>query len=138
MDFLLAQRNRERLADRRWDEINLGGVFSSFGVAVLFFFLRFPLRQKGNPTAIGGPLRLGVVTRLRELSQSSVTVGIIAIEPEIFAEDALVPVGTKGPNDYRAAVRGDFHVGEADKVKKFVERELGFIGGVGRENRKQE
>ncbi len=77
------------------------------------------------------------MTRLRELSQSSVTVGIIAIEPEIFAEDTLVPVGTKCSNDYRAAIRRDFHVGEADEVKEFVEREPGFIGSVGGKNREQ-
>ena len=55
------------------------------------------------------------------------------IEPEIAAEDLLVPVGALGADDDGIAVGRNLERGKADGVEEFVEGELGFA--LGRDER---
>ena len=67
---------------------------------------------------------------LRQLNQGA-GFAVVVIEPEIFAEDLLVPVGAVGADDDGIAVGRNLERGEADGVEEFVEGEFGFVLGYG-------
>ena len=81
---------------------------------------------------VGRPLWLAVTSGLGKLSQRSavgVVVGVvIAIEPDIFAELAALPIGALSGDHDGMAVGRNLNISEADRVKEFVQRELGLAG----------
>ncbi len=59
-----------------------------------------------------------------------------AVEPEFFAEDLPIPVGSFRCDDDGVAIRRNFQRREAHRVEEFVERELGLCGlGMGKDRR---
>ena len=101
------------------------GVGVGIGVLALSCCI-LALREEGDPFSIRRPLGIGVVAGLRELDERF---AIVAIEPEIGAEDLLIPVGAVGDDDDRTAVGRKFNRSEADGVKEVVEGEFGFALG---------
>ena len=68
---------------------------------------------------------------LRQLRQAATR---DPVEPELFAEDLLLPVGALRFDNYRVAIRRNFHRREANRVEEFIESELGLCGlGVGQD-----
>src|SRR5579871_6554435 len=59
--------------------------------------------------------------RLRELRQRSAAVASIPVEPEVFAEDFLVPVGALCGDDDGAAVGRNLHAVEGDGIEEFIQ-----------------
>jgi hypothetical protein len=68
------------------------------------------------------------VAGLRELNQGA-GFAVVVVEPEIVAEDLLVPIGALGGDDDGVAVGRDGDGGVIDGVEKFVESEFGFALG---------
>ncbi len=50
----------------------------------------------------------------------------VAVEPEIGAENLLIPVGAVGGEDYGIAIGREFDAAEADGVEEVVERQFGL------------
>ena len=69
------------------------------------------------------------MTRAGELGQSSFTLSAVAIEPQILAEDALLPVGALGFDDNGMTVRRKLDCRLVDIIKEFVQCEFRFVGG---------
>ena len=55
-----------------------------------------------------------------ELGQSSFLLSVIAVEPQILAKDALVPIGVLGFDDNGMPVRRNPDCGIVDIIKEFV------------------
>src|SRR5579862_8069075 len=96
-------------------------------VGAIAGFGRIAFGKERDPLAIGRPLWRSVVARLRQLRQGAAgSAGSgSSIEPQIFAVNLLLPVGSLGLNDDRGAVRRNFHGRKANRVKEFVERNVG-------------
>ena len=78
-------------------------IVSAIVVGVGILFGRgFAFGEERDPAAVGRPLGLGVVTGLGELNQS-----VGAVEPEIIAENFLIPVGALGGDHDGIAVGRD-------------------------------
>ena len=144
VDIFFSLSHRESFAAVGRDEVNLGGGFvfrvrTGVGVRIrirsgvtTFICGRLAFGEEGDPAAVGRPLGFGVVSRLRQLNQiarSSSAFGVVVIEPEIAAEDLLVPVGALGCDHNRVAVGRNLERREVDRVEELVERELGFALG---------
>jgi hypothetical protein len=119
VDFLLTLGKRDGLAAGGRDQVDLADlsfivfVFFIFGgfvvVGVGVFFCReFALGEKCDPAAVRRPFGIAIVAGLCELDQRGldrrIGVRVIAIKPEIFAENFLVPVGAFGGDHYGVAV----------------------------------
>ena len=135
VDFFFAGGERNGLAAGGRDQIDLGGlsfiVFGFFlGVVVvgIFFGGGLALGEEGDPAAVGRPFGFGVVAGLRELDERF---DVVAVEPEVGAEDFLVPVGAVGFDDDGVAVGRKGDVAIAHGVEEFVEGEFGFGVGEG-------
>ncbi len=74
---------------------------------------------------------------LRQLNQRAAS-AVLVIEPEIFAEDLLIPVGALGSDHDGIAVGRNLKCGKADGVEKIVEGELGFVLGFNNESTTRE
>ena len=69
------------------------------------------------------------MSRLGELDERA-GFGIVAVEPEVGAEDLPIPVGAFGFNHDGGAVGGKRNVGVAHGIEEFVEGEFGLgLGG---------
>ena len=133
MDILVSLGHREGFAAVGGDEVDLAGGFVfgiRIGIGIAGFLRRtLALGEKGDPAAVGGPLRVGIVSGLRQLNQIANTgaaLAVVVIEPKIAAEDFLVPVGALGDDDHRVAVGRNLQRPEIDGVEEFVEREFGL------------
>ena len=99
MHFLFALGHREGLAAIGRDEIDLGSFVFRVGIGIVVFpGGQLALGEECNPSSVGGPLRLGIVAGLGQLNQRP-CFAIIVIEPEIAAENLLIPVGALGGED---------------------------------------
>ena len=130
MDFFFSFCDWKSFATIRRDQIKLSSIIFLGGI----FFLAvegFTFGEECDPSPVGGPLRIGVVTRAGELGQSSFTLSGVAIEPQILLEDALLPVGALGFDDNGMTVRRKLDGRVVDVVKEFVQCEFRFVGGVG-------
>src|SRR5271155_5098520 len=116
MDFFVTLSQRDRLAAGGRDDVELAHFFVAVFIVVvvgvgIFFGRGFALGEEGDPAAVGRPLGLGVVTGLGELNQRRsawrCAFRVVAVEPEIGAEDLLVPVGALGRDYDRTAVGRD-------------------------------
>ena len=65
--------------------------------------------------------------QLNQIANTRATFAVVVIEPEIAAEDLLVPVGALGADDDRVAVGRNLQRPEIDGVEELVERELGLV-----------
>ena len=61
---------------------------------------------------------------LRELDQD---LRVIAVEPEIAAEDLLVPIGALGGEDNGVSVGRQFDAAEADGIEEVIERKFRLL-----------
>ena len=62
------------------------------------------------------------------------TAGRDPIEPEIFAKDLLLPVGSFRSDDDGVAIRRNFQRVKAHRVEEFIERQLGLCSlGLGKD-----
>ena len=121
MDFFLALGQRNCLAAGGRDDVELAYFFVAVFVAVvvgvgILFGGRFALGEERDPAAVGRPLGLGFVAGLGELNQR-----VGAVEPEIVAEDFLIPVGALGGDHDGIAVGRNGHGVVAYRVEEFVE-----------------
>ena len=67
------------------------------------------------------------------LCQLGQAAGRDPIEPEIFAEDLLIPVGSFRSDDDGVAIRRNFQRVEAHRVEEFIQGELGLCSlGLGK------
>ena len=128
MDVFFSLGYGEGLAPMRRNQVELADFVFRVGVGIGICVAALPcrvlaLREEGDPFSIGGPLGVGVVSGLRELDERF---AIVTIEPEVRAEDLLIPVSAIGDKDYRVAVGREFDGAEADRVEEVVEREFGF------------
>ncbi len=138
VDFVGAGGDGKSLATAGRNQEQLGDVFIFIFVCVfvvsrvcIFGRCDFSFRKKHDPLAVGRPLRRAVVAGLSQLRQAPVRG---PVEPELFAEDLLLPVSAFRFDDDRVAIRRNFHRGEAHRVEEFVESELGLCGlGVGQD-----
>src|SRR5580658_1214595 len=132
MDFFVTLSQGDGLASGRRDDVELAYFFVAVFIAVvvvgvgIFFGGGFALGEEGDPAAVGRPLGLGVVTGLGQLNQC-----VGAVEPEIGAEDLLVPVGALGGDHDGIAVGRDGHAVVTYRVEEFVESQLGLAVGKG-------
>ena len=115
------------------DEVDLtGGLVFRVRIRICVAALlrgSLALREEGDPAAVRRPLRIGVVSGLRQLNQianRAAALAVVVIEPEIGAEDLLVPIRALGRDDHRVAVRRNLNRGKADGVEELVERHLGL------------
>ena len=149
VDFVLAGGDGKGLAAVGRNQEKLGDVFvfvificlvvcrspslaSSASLALRLFVPR-GTRSTGRRATIAASCRARIAStdQARRLASAS----RVAVEPEFFAEDLLLPVGSFRFDDYRVAVRRNFHRGEANRVEEFVESELGLCGlGVGKDD----
>ena len=90
----------KRLSPGRRDQIQLADLLFLLARGFALTASALAIRKKRNPPSIGRPFRLAVVPGPRELSQVAARV-----QPQIFSEDALVPVGAFRADDNRVAVR---------------------------------
>ena len=90
----------KRLSPCRRDQIQLADLLVLLSRGFALAACAFAIGHKRNPAAIGRPFWLAVVAGPRELSQVAARV-----QPQIFSEDALVPVGAFRADDNRVAVR---------------------------------
>ena len=130
VDVLFSLRHGESFAAVGRDKIQLawGFVFRirvGIGVSALFR-CGLALGEEGDPTTIGRPFGIGIVSRLRQLDQRA-ALAVVAIEPEVAAEDLLVPVGALGVDDNEVSVGRDFHPREVDKLKNSSSVSLGLF-----------
>src|SRR5580658_4578275 len=115
MDFFVTLSQGDGLASGRRDDVELAYFFVAVFIAVvvvgvgIFFGRGFAFGEEGDPAAIGRPLGLGVVTGLGQLNQR-----VVAVEPDVVAEDLLVPVGALGDDHYGIAVGRDGYTFVAD------------------------
>ena len=96
------------------DEIDMADFVFGVGIGVVAlpcWVLAF--REEGDPLAVGGPLGVGVVSGLRERNQRA-GFAVVLVEPEIGAENLLVPIGAFGDDDHRIAIGREFDGMEAD------------------------
>src|SRR5579864_2121481 len=103
MHLLLAASDREGLAALRRDQINLADAFIFvlfvFSVrAVILLGSCLAVGEKRDPVPIRRPLRAGVVSGLCQLNQRS-AFAILAVKPEVLAENLLIPIRPVRTND---------------------------------------
>ena len=60
---------------------------------------------------------------LRQLDQAA-GVSVDAVEPQFRTKDLLIPVGFRGFEHDRVAVRGHFQCAETDGVEKFIQADF--------------
>ena len=131
VDLFFALGDSKGFAAAGRDQIDLRGlafrirIRVGVRIGVIAACGQFAFGEKRDPLAVGRPLRLGVVAGLRQLNQRA-GLAVVAIEPEVLAEDLLVPIGAFGNDDDRMAVGRNLYRREADGVEEFVEREFGF------------
>src|ERR1700691_5439489 len=118
--------HREGFTSRRRDEIKLRRPVTGIVTRIIPVF---SLGKKCDPAAIGGPLRRIVVTGLCQLRERAGAP--IAIEPKVVAIDALAPIRALSLKYERVPVGRKLQVGYIDRIKEFVERQLGFVSGMG-------
>ena len=64
--------------------------------------------------------------QLNQIGDGRAALAVVVIEPEVGAEDLLVPVGALGADDDGVAVGRNLNRREVDGVEELVERELGL------------
>ena len=121
VDFLLSFCDRKSLATVRRDQIELGDIVLLCGI----FFLVV------SAVAIDNDDLGGVVTGPGELGQSSFLHSVVAVEPQILTEGALLPVSTLGFDDYGMPVGRNPDCRVVDIIKEFVQCEFRFVGSMG-------
>ncbi len=125
VNIFFALRDGHGFSASRRDQINLAwSIVFRCGIGVrLFAGGRLALGEKGDPLAVGRPFGLGIMSRLGKLNGRCIGF-VCAIEPEIAAEDLLVPIGALGGDDDECAVGRYLDRREADRVEKFVESDF--------------
>src|SRR6267142_6102151 len=133
MYLFVAARNRKGLSSRGGEQVNMGDrlflvviggpawLWRSDGLGLLFLGLQFllfffrlvfgsqrPVGEEGNPASVGRPLRIGIVTGLRQQHQFG---RAFAPKPNIIAIAVALPVRPPGRDQHRLAVRRAFYVG---------------------------
>ena len=141
VDVFFSLRHGESFAAVGRDKIQLawGFVFRirvGIGVSGLVR-CGLALGEEGDPTTIGRPFGIGVVSRLRQLDQRA-ALAVVVIEPEVAAEDLLVPVGALGVDDNEVSVGRNFYLRKVDNVEELVECKLGFVLRPEREGTSQD
>src|ERR1700688_837646 len=130
MHFFLALGDGDRFAAGGRDQVNLAdfALVVFVVIAGVFFRSSLPLGAKGDPAAIGRALWSGIVTRLRELDQRP-CLAIVAVQPQVVAENLLIPIGALGSNYDRVSIGRNSNAGIADGIEEFVKREFGLAVG---------
>ena len=114
VDVFFSFGDGEGFAAAGRDEIDMADFVFGVGIGVVAlpcWVLAF--REEGDPLAVGGPLGVGVVSGLRERNQRA-GFAVVLVEPEIGAENLLVPIGAFGDDDHRIAIGREFDGMEAD------------------------
>ena len=70
------------------------------------------------------------MARIGELRQTARASTILPIQPEIFAEDVLVPIGAIGRDYKRSTVRRELQLVKSNVVEKLVKGKFGLVGRV--------
>jgi hypothetical protein len=137
MDFFLAACHRKSLASGRRNQVELDSLVIFVSRIAIFRRRIFARREKCDPAAIGRPLRMSVVTRLRKLDKRS-ALAAVSIKPKIVTVDVLIPIGAVRLDDNGIAIRRNLDCFDLNPVKEFVERKLRFVRGVKVQSRSNE